>query len=72
MTPLVQPMTPGHTPPNRQRRTHEIVDIHWARKGETVSWFICLCGFRREVACDSVLLGHTELESAWMLHRRTP
>ena len=55
----------------RAQLHHVPVEVHFARKGATLSTLLCKCGHLIEVEDVSLLLGHRKLEQAFAAHRRT-
>ena len=55
----------------RARISHVPVEVHFSRKGATLSTLLCKCGHLIEVEDVSLLLGHRKLEQAFSAHRRT-
>ena len=55
----------------RARLIHVPVEVHFSRKGATLSTLLCKCGHLIEVEDESLLLGHRKLEQAFAAHRRT-
>ena len=54
----------------RARLNHVPVEVHFSRKGATLSTLLCKCGHLIEVEDESLLLGHRKLEQAFAAHRR--
>ena len=69
----IRPHLPSPADANREaaraRQQHVPVEVHYSRKGETVSTLLCKCGTVLSVDNESRLLGHRMLAAAFTDHR---